>query len=194
MGSCVAPSSSEQPRHNAAPVLSASAQSIKTTKGRTAVPQTQQAHTAPDPAQKGPTVVEQEYLQSAQSPEASMRYDCQGLRLLPGDLMLHSECLAAHRAGSNQGNHGSAQPAKYLDGALVVEASTRLDQPYTVGGSCPKGEPYSGHMCSFGFQPVPGLLRSRAMLQAGKHQTALPPVYHAVHMHCLVVLDAERVL
>ena len=69
------------------------------------------------------------------------RYDCQGLRLLPGDALLHSEVLAAHRqqTGSSSTKPAGA-PIKYLDVACTVDDLCNCDQDCSVAD-----RPYMGN-------------------------------------------------
>ncbi len=69
------------------------------------------------------------------------RYDCQGLRLLPGDALLHSEALAAHRqqTGSSSTRPAGA-PIQYLDVTVTVDDLCKRDQDCSVSD-----RPYMGN-------------------------------------------------
>ncbi len=73
------------------------------------------------------------------------RYDCQGLRLLPGDTLLHREHLAAHR---EQTASSSTRPAsalsKYLDVACTVDDLCKRDQDCSVSDRAYMGNGNSG--------------------------------------------------
>ncbi len=69
------------------------------------------------------------------------RYDCQGLRLLPGDTLLHSEHLAAHRQQSaSSSSRPAGAPIKYIDVTATVKDLCKQDQDCSVSD-----RPYMGN-------------------------------------------------
>ena len=69
------------------------------------------------------------------------RYDCQDLRLLPGDTLLHSEHLAAHRLQTDSSSTRPAgAPIKYLDDTVTVDDLCKRDQDCSVSD-----RPYMGN-------------------------------------------------
>ena len=98
------------------------------------------------PAAKAKTVQ-----QSEQAPLDGVYYDCQRLRLLPGDLLLHSERLAAHHkriASAKKPSHAQQQGAstkhntavKFLSGAHVVDVLCEHHQKYAAEATGDDGE------------------------------------------------------
>ena len=69
------------------------------------------------------------------------RYDCQGLRLLPGDTLLHSEHLAAHRQQSaSSSSRPTGASIKYIDVTATVDDLCKRDQDCSVSD-----RPYIGN-------------------------------------------------
>ena len=69
------------------------------------------------------------------------RYDCQGLRLLPGDALLHSEALAAHRQQTGSPSTGPAGASvRYLDVTATVDELRKRDHDCSVSD-----RPYMGN-------------------------------------------------
>ena len=106
--------------------------------------------------------------------------DCQGLRLLPGHAILHSEALAAHR---QQTASSSPTPAgalsKYLDVACTVDDLCKRDQdcsvsdrPYMGNGNsgCKEGHAMDqGWCCLHLVKELSGHFRCHMLLPYRQH-------------------------
>lgn len=91
----------------------------------------QKAHAAAKNPKQAPAAKHTDQ-QSSQPQQQDARYDCQGLRLLPGDAVLRSERLAADRHGKS-GSIGQAEAADaYLGPACAVDAIRKHDSECSV--------------------------------------------------------------
>ncbi|DBA78805.1 hypothetical protein WJX77_001831 [Trebouxia sp. C0004] len=95
----------------------------------------QTAHIAAQKQTAAKKLTAQQVLQPQLLPGA--HFDCQGLRLLPGDALLHSEHLAAH---SRQAASSSTRPIKYLDVTCTVDDLCKRDLDCSVSD-----RPYMGN-------------------------------------------------
>lgn len=106
----------------------------------------QKAHSAAKNQKQAPAA-KHTAQQSSQPQQQDARYDCQGLRLLPGDAVLRSERLAADRQGKSDSIRQAEAADAYLGPACAVDAIRTHDpdcsvseRPYTVDGETGCGE------------------------------------------------------
>jgi len=112
------------------------------------------------------------------------RYDCQGLRLLPDDTLLHSEHLAAHRQQSaSSSTRPAGAPIKYIDVACTVDDLCKRDQDCSVSDRPYMGNGKSG--CKEGPATDQGGCRLHLVSHSSVSTSAATCCCHADTLNCM---------